>query len=213
VRTKNAPLHRHRPLYVLFVNRDLSAIDSCLRELKKGQFTVSSEFVLSPSQCAEQLRSRTYDVIVVEYPSPACPPAHELQLLRKTLRETPLVLLTTGLGTESRTELTAAGAFEYVEQEHIAQLPMAVRRALNDKKLREELEEVRQALQHSQSLYRVLVDNPAFGIYRCDAQGNVRDVNQALMRMLGYSSKDELLSAHQLSPIFPDLRNASPFLL
>ena len=141
----------------------------------------------------------------------ACPRAHELQLLRKTLRETPLVLLTTGLGTESRAELTASGAFEYVEQEHIAQLPMAVRRALNDKKLREELEEVRQALQHSQSLYRALIDNPAYGIYRCDAQGNVRDVNQALMRMLGYSSKDELLSAHQLSPIFPDLRNASPF--
>jgi diguanylate cyclase (GGDEF)-like protein/PAS domain S-box-containing protein len=88
---------------------------------------------------------------------------------------------------------------------------MAVRRALNDKKLREELEEVRQALQHSQSLYRALVDNPAYGIYRCDAQGNVRDVNQALMSMLGYASKDELLSAHQLSPIFPDLLNGSPF--
>ena len=211
VRTQNTPLYRHRPLYVLFVHRDLTAIDSCLRELKKGQFAVSSEFVLNPTQCAEQLRSRSYDVIVVEYPSPACPRAHELQLLRKTLRETPLVLLTTGLGNESRAELTASGAFEYVEQEHIAQLPMAVRRALNDKKLREELGEVRQALQHSQSLYRALVDNPAYGIYRCDAQGNVRDVNQALMHMLGYASKDELLSAHQLSPIFPDLRNGSPF--
>jgi hypothetical protein len=86
------------------------------------------------------------------------------------LRETPLVLLTTGLGTESRPELTDSGAFEYVRQEHIAQLPMAVRRAFNDKKLREELEEVRQALRHSQSLYRALVDNPAHGIYRCDAQ-------------------------------------------
>jgi diguanylate cyclase (GGDEF)-like protein/PAS domain S-box-containing protein len=211
VRTQNAHLHRHCPLYVLFVHRNLGAIDSCLRELKKGQFTVSSEFVLNPSQCAEQLRSRSYDVIVVEYPSPACARSQELQLLRKTLRGTPLVLLTTGLSTESGAELTASGAFEYVEQEHIAQLPMAVRRALNDRKLREELEEVRQALQHSQSLYRALVDNPAYGIYRCDAQGNVRDVNQALTSMLGYTSKDELLSAHQLSPIFPDFRNGLPF--
>jgi PAS domain-containing protein len=87
-------------------------------------------------------------------------------------------------------QLAASGAFEYVEQEHIAQLPMAVRRALNDKKLREELEEVRQALQHSQSLCRALVDNSAYGIYRCDAQGNVLDVNQALVNMLGYASKD-----------------------
>jgi two-component system cell cycle response regulator len=211
VRTQNAHVHRYRPLYVLFVHRDLGAIDSCLRELKKGQFTVSSEFVSNPSQCAEQLRSRSYDVIVVEYPSPACPRSQELQLLRKTLRETPLVLLTTGLGTESRAELTASGAFEYVEQEHIAQLPMAVRRALNDKKLREELEEVRQALQHSQSLYRALVENPAYGIYRCDAQGNVLDANQALVNMLGYASKDQLLSANQVAPIFPDLRHGSPF--
>jgi len=211
VRMQNAHDHRHRPLCVLFVHRDLGAIDSCLHELQKGQFAVSSECVLNPEQCAEQLRSRSYDVIVVEYPSPACPRSQELQLLRKTLRETPLVLLTTGLATESRAELTASGAFEYVEREHIVQLPMAVRRALNDKKLREELEEVRQALQHSQSLYRALVDNPNYGIYRCDAQGNVRDVNQALVNMLGYSSKDELLSANQLSPIFPDLRHGSPF--
>jgi DNA-binding NtrC family response regulator len=168
VGTQNTYVHGHRPLYVLFVHRDLGAIDSCLRELKKGQFTVSSEFVLNPAQCAAQLRSRSYDVIVIEYPSPACPRPHELQLLRKTLRETPLVLLTTGLATASRADLTASGVFEYVEQEHIAQLPMAVRRALNEKKLREELEEVRQALQHSQSLYRALVDNPAYGIYRCD---------------------------------------------
>ena len=86
------------------------------------------------------------------------------------MRETPLVLLTTGLATESRAELTVAGVFEYVEREHIAQLPMAIRRALNGKKLRKDLEEARQAVQHSQSLYRALVDNPAYGIYRCDAK-------------------------------------------
>ena len=87
---------------------------------------------------------------------------------------------------------------------------MAIRRALNGKKLRKDLEEARQAVQHSQSLYRALVDNPAYGIYRCDAQGNVLDVNQALVNMLGYASKDQLFSANQLAPIFPDLRRGSP---
>ena len=72
VRRQNAHVHRHRPLYVLFVHRNRGAIDSCLHELKKEQFTVRSEFVLNPAQCATQLRSRSFDVIVVEYPSPAC---------------------------------------------------------------------------------------------------------------------------------------------
>ncbi|HTB93742.1 MAG TPA: hypothetical protein VK728_12995, partial [Candidatus Sulfotelmatobacter sp.] len=35
--------HRTRSLRVLFIHRDADAIDSCLQELKKGQFTVTSD--------------------------------------------------------------------------------------------------------------------------------------------------------------------------
>jgi diguanylate cyclase (GGDEF)-like protein len=90
------------------------------------------------------------------------------------VQETPL-LFVTPKASESIAELTAHGAFDYVECEHIAQLPMAVRRALNEKKLRVELEEAGKALRHSQSLYRALVDNPAYGICRCAAQGKFLD--------------------------------------
>jgi PAS domain S-box-containing protein len=88
---------------------------------------------------------------------------------------------------------------------------MAVRRALNGKKLRDELEEARRALRHSQSLYRALADNPTYGIYRCDAEGELLDVNQALLTMLGYGSKVELLTANQELRIIPNLRNDSLF--
>src|SRR5208283_9322 len=96
-------------------------------------------------------------------------------------------------------------------REHITQLPMAVRRALNDKQLREELEEARRALLHSQSLYRALVDNPAYGVYRCDAEGKVLDVNQALVSMLGYASREQLLAVNQYSEIIPILRDGLSF--
>jgi PAS domain S-box-containing protein len=82
---------------------------------------------------------------------------------------------------------------------------------LHDKNLREELEEARRALQHSQSLYRALVDNPAYGIYRCDAEGKLLDVNQALVTMLGYTSREQLLAANQQSEIIPNLHNGSTF--
>jgi two-component system, cell cycle sensor histidine kinase and response regulator CckA len=66
-------------------------------------------------------------------------------------------------------------------------------------------------LQHSQSLYRALVDNPAYGIYRCSAEGKLLDANEALVTMLGYTSKEQLLAANQKSAIIPDLRDAVPF--
>jgi len=179
---------------VLFVHRDAEVVDNCLQELKKARFVVSADVVLTLRQCKEQLHSNSYDVIVAEYPSPNWKGAPALQLLDRVAQQTPLLFVTPGPRSESLAELTAYGAFDHVEQEHVAQLPMAVRRAVNEKQLRDELEEARQALQHSQSLYRALVDNPAYGIYRCNAEGKVVDVNQALVAMLGYATKEELLA-------------------
>jgi diguanylate cyclase (GGDEF)-like protein/PAS domain S-box-containing protein len=185
-------------------------IDNCLEELKKAQFTVSADFVLTLAQCAKQLRLQSYDVVVAEYPSPNWKGSQALQLLHQTVQEIPLLFVTTAMGNESIVHLTAGGAFDYVELEHLAQLPLTVRRVLNEKKLRDELREAKKALRHSQSLYRALVDNPAYGVYRCDAGGELLDVNQALLTMLGYESKEQLLAGNHKPGIIPSLPNGPP---
>jgi PAS domain-containing protein len=76
---------------------------------------------------------------------------------------------------------------------------MAVRRVLNQEKLRSELADAKKALRHSQSLYRALADNPTYGIYRCDADDQLLDVNLTLITMLGYESKAELSAANKQS--------------
>jgi diguanylate cyclase (GGDEF)-like protein/PAS domain S-box-containing protein len=188
--------HKRRPLRVLFVHRDADVVDNCLEELKKAQFMVSADFVLNLAQCGERLRCQSYDVVVAEYPCPSLRGSQALQVLHKELQETPLLFVASAMRSESIAQLAADGAFDCVERDHVALLPMAVRQALNEKKLREELDVARKALRHSQSLYRALVDNPAYGIFRCNAQGEAIDVNQALVTMLGYASKQELLTAN-----------------
>jgi len=210
LRPERAGSHRRRPLSVLFVHRDSEAIDGCLEELEKGQFKVRSDFVLNLAQCTEQLRTQSYDVVIAEYPSPSWRGSQALQLLQQTVREIPLLFVTTATGSESIAQLTADGAFDYVEREHLAQLPMAVRRVLNEKRLRAELEEAGKALRHSQSLYRALVENPAYGICRCDAAGKFVDVNQALLSMLGYETKEQLLEANRASEIVLELGHGTP---
>ena len=208
---QGAQTHRTRSLRVLFMHRDADAIDSCLQELQKGQFAVTSDFVLNLPQCVQQLKSQTYDVLLVEFPHPNCKTPEAILLLSQIAQQIPLILLTPRFGIESQAKLGDHGLFEYVAREHLAHLPASVRRALNDKKLRDELEDARRALQHSQSLYRALVDNPAYGIYQCDSQGDLLDVNQALVNMLGYDSKAELLTANRDSAIIPNLHKSVPF--
>lgn len=210
-RPESTASHRRRSLHVLFVHRDADAVESCLQELKKAQFTVSADFALTLAQCKEQQRFQSYDVVVAEYPSPNWKGSQALQLLRQAVQEIPLLFVTTAMGSESIVHLTADGAFDYVELEHLAQLPMTVRRVLNEKKLRDELREAKKALRHSQSLYRALVDNPAYGVYRCDARGELLDVNQALLTMLGYESKEQLLAGNHKPGVIPSLPSGPPF--
>src|ERR1700688_3941808 len=144
-RRGSLPSHRRRPLRALFVHLDEEVIDACRQELEAGQFTVQSDFTLNLEQCAEQARLQPYDVMVVEHPSPACKEAQMLQLIHQSVQEIPLIFVTGGGGSESIAALTVEGAFEYVEREHLSQLPLAVRRVLNEKKLRGELEEAKKA--------------------------------------------------------------------
>ena len=209
-RTKATAPHRRRPLSVLFVHRDADVVDSCLEELKRARFTLSADFVLTLAQCTEQLRSQSYDVVVAEYPSPSWKGPQTLELLHQTAQEIPLLFVTAAVGSEAIAELTAEGEFDYVEQEHLTQLPMAVRRVLKQKRLREELQEAGNALRHSQSRYRALVENPAYGICRCDAAGKFLDVNHALLTMLGYETKEQLLAANRDSKILLELDLEAP---
>jgi diguanylate cyclase (GGDEF)-like protein/PAS domain S-box-containing protein len=209
-RVESAPAHRRRSLRVLFLHRDADVVDNCLEELKRAQFNVSADYVLTLAQCREQLLSQTYDVVVAEYPSSNWKGPQTLELLHQTVQEIPLLFVTAAMRNESIAELAAHGAFDYVERAHLAQLPMVVRRALKEKKLQAELEEAEKALRHSQSLYRALVENPAYGICRCDTEGRFVDVNQALLNMLGYETKAELLAANRTAEIVLDFGQEAP---
>ncbi len=201
VRPTSTSSHRCRPLHVLFIHRDPATVDSCLHALKKGQFIVTSDSVVSLAHCARHRGAPAHDVIIVEYPSPSIKGPHALQLFLQTVQQSALVFLTAGPGTQFLAELAAHGPFEYLERQHIPELPMVVRRALKEKKLRSELEEAEKAFRHSQALYRALLDNPSYGVCHCDADGNFLDVNQAFASMLGYDSTDELLAANRASRV------------
>jgi diguanylate cyclase (GGDEF)-like protein/PAS domain S-box-containing protein len=187
--------HRPRTIRVLFLHRDGEAVNSCLRELRKAQFTVKADCVLNMVQCMKWLQFQSYDVVVAEYPHPCWKEAQALHLFQQTIQEIPLVFVISDVKSESIAQLNADGAFDYIKRGQVAQFPMALRRVMKEKKLRADLEKAEKDLRHSESLYRALVENPAYGICRCDAEGHILDANEAFLGMLGYSTV-ELLAAN-----------------
>ena len=67
---------------------------------------------------------------------------------------------------------------------------------------RHQLLERNQQLSESETRYRNLVNRAVYGIFRCAADGRFLDANPALVRMLGYSTKEALLKLQGIAEIY-----------
>jgi diguanylate cyclase (GGDEF)-like protein/PAS domain S-box-containing protein len=194
-----------RPLlHILFLHSHLADVEQCLQELKRVRFTVDAEVVVTAEEFNDQLSSREYDLVVAEYPNSYFPELNVLDLLHRSKRQIPLIIVSATLQRETAAELVTRGAYDCIEMNHISHLPVAIHRALHEKALRDERDRAENFLLHSEARYRALSGNLSYGICRCGLDGKFLEVNDAMVRMLGYASKEELLSANHASEFIQD---------
>ncbi len=180
-------------------------IEKCLNELRRVGFTVSSEVVLTPEQFTDRLRSQSFDLILAEYPSPNWQGAEVFDILRQLKKTVPVIFLVYFVKRETVAELILKGGCDCIEMGSISHLPVAVHRAQEEKTLRDERNRAEKELGRSEARYRALAGNLNYGICHCDLDGKFLEVNEAMVSMLGYASKEELLAMNLRSDIIRNL--------
>jgi len=200
----SGPASRGRPLRILFVHSDVAKVNDCVRELSVANFNVSADVVPTSERLAARLKLKFYDIVVAEYPAPDVQGARCLEIVHRMEKHIPLIFVTDHVPLETVAELITDGAADCIEMDHVGHLPVAVRRALSENNLRVERDRAEKHLRHSEAHYRALVGNLNYGICRCSADGMFLDVNQTLVAMLGYASREELLAVNLTSDIISD---------
>ena len=200
----NGPASRRLPLRILFVHSGAADVEHCVHELRRAHFKITANVVLTLEQLARQLKSNYYDVVLAQYPGANWLPSQLLAILHRGDRQIPCILLTGTMQPETVAELITQGAADCVAMDHVGHLPVAIRRALSDNHLREERDRTEKKLRHSEARYRALVGNLTYGMCRCTTKGKFLDVNPALVTMLGYSSREELLAVNLASDVLCD---------
>ncbi|MGB8524462.1 MAG: diguanylate cyclase [Candidatus Acidiferrales bacterium] len=200
----HGPASRRRTLRVLFVHGNAAVVELCVQELRNAYFKVSADVALTPEQFVARLKSKCYDVALVEYPSANWKESQALEMLRLRDKQIPCIFLTETTQLETLAKLVTEGAADCVGMDHIGHLPVAIRRSLSENNLREERDQTQKRLRHSEARYRALVGNLNYGMCRCSSKGKFLVVNQALATMLGYSSREELLAANLAAEILCD---------
>ncbi len=195
---------RRNVVRILFVHRFLAEVKQCLHELEKLRFIVSSDVVVTPEQFAEQLRTKAFDLVVAEYPSPNWRETQALDVLHEMKKDIPVIFLVYDLKRETAAKFILRGVSDCIEIDRIGHLPVAVHRALDEKALRDQRDRAERDLRRSEARYRALAGNLSYGICRCGLDGGFLEVNEAMIRMLGYESRDELLALDLARDIIQD---------
>jgi diguanylate cyclase (GGDEF)-like protein/PAS domain S-box-containing protein len=196
--------HRRRMIRALILDDDLADVELCLQELKRAQFAISADVVKTRADFIERLHKERYDVVLADTAVAEWTGLQALALLQEQEQEIPFILVTKPLETKIVDEFMRKGASDCVDKTRLVRLPLAVAVAVERTTMRDEQDRVEKALRHSEAHYRALLENPNYGICRFDVNGQFLEVNEALVKMLGYGSKEDLKRANLATDIIRD---------
>lgn len=125
-------------LRVLVVEDDPADLALVLHALRESGFDPRDEVAQTAKEFTEHVRKNSYDVVLADYKLPQWNGMEAVELLRQEGLDIPVIVVSGALGELRAVECIKQGAADYVLKDHLARLPEAVRRAMYEKRLREE---------------------------------------------------------------------------
>jgi DNA-binding NtrC family response regulator len=133
-------------LRVLLVEDNPADVELELLTLRKDGFEVSGDVAQTAEEFTERVRTNTYDLILVDYNLPQWRGTEALDILRLENLDVPLIVVTGYLGEEKAVDYIKQGATDCVLKDRLARLPASVRRAQQEKRLRDQRRQVQEEL-------------------------------------------------------------------
>jgi len=142
------------PLRLLILENEPQDVELALLELRVSGFDVRYTLLQDKEQYLSALKDGEFDAILADYRLPSWTGLEALKELRTRGMHTPFLLVTGTLGEEAAVECIKQGANDFILKEHLVRLPSALKRALAEKKLRDENARTYQALADSEARAR-----------------------------------------------------------
>ena len=138
-----------RKLRVLVVEDEPADAELMLCALRRAGSEASADVAQTAEEFTQLVRKNSYDVILADYKLPNWNGMESVEVLRREGLDVPVIVVSGALGEPTAVECIKQGAADYVLKDRLARLPESVRRALREKKLREEHKQAQEELARS----------------------------------------------------------------
>src|SRR5467141_442371 len=142
------------PLHVLIVAHSRNDVELILNELREAGLRLDHTLAENKEQFHHALQQKNFDVILSDYRLPNWTGLEALKELRENGKDIPFLLVTGTLGEEAAVECIKQGATDYILKDRISRLPVALKRAIGEKALRDEAKQTQNALAESEARAR-----------------------------------------------------------
>ncbi|HEV2491274.1 MAG TPA: response regulator [Candidatus Acidoferrales bacterium] len=178
---------------VLMLEHEPADVELALKALTNDGFQVEMVVASTKPEFNEILASKSYDVVLADYRLPGWTGLEALTEIQQRSLNLPLVLVTGTLGEQTAVECIKLGVSDYVLKDHLTLLPAAVRRALEQKTVREERARYAKAREQSAANFRFLFAKNPIPMMVVDRETlRYVEANEATIQQYGYS-RDEFL--------------------
>ncbi len=174
-----------------------------VRELRNGGFDVTVERVQSAAEMQAALSTnQAWDAIISDFKLPSFSAPKALEILRKSGKDLPFVVVSGTIGEETAVEIMRAGAHDYLMKGNLNRLAEALRREIRDARGREESRRAEIALRESEQQLRLLFERSSDAIFIIDKRnGAYLNANKAAEKLSGIPL--EALKSKNIDEVVP----------
>jgi len=177
-----------QPLRVLILEDQPADAELVVQAMEGGGLTATFDVAATEGAMERHLQGEEYDVVLADYSLQGWSGMAAFHALRRRGLGTPFILVTGTIGEERAVECLREGITDCVFKRNLAFLPMAVNRAVRERRLRDQ----GRASEERVRLLSLAVEQGPASVFITDGKGRIEYVNRRFTEITGYTPGEAL---------------------